>query len=386
MEKNDWISIENRCGLGLYAQRGICLVRGKNSRVWDDQGRMYIDCVAGNGVANIGHANPAVIRSLKRQARTLITCSNLFSNDVRARLMEKLVRIGPPGLHRVYLCNSGAESVEAAIKFARASTKRTDIICAERAFHGRTFGALSATHREKYRSGFEPLVPGFHFIPFNDIEALGKAVDGRTAAVILEVVQGEGGIHIGSSDYFHGVQTLCREKGVLLILDEIQTGFCRTGKMFACQHFDLEPDMLCAAKGIAGGFPMGAVLCSDRVRVETGKHGSTFGGNPLACAAGLAAIGFMEKNALDRAAIEKGEYLGKRLANRTLSKVREIRRLGLMVGIECVDEVWPHVQALQDRGILVFPAGTHVIRLLPPLTIGRQDLDAVADGLAEVLA
>lgn len=381
----DYLKLEKCYQLGVYPKREIVLVGGKGARVRDYTGKEYIDCVAGNGVANIGHCNEAVIKALKDQAKRLITCSNIFYNDVRARLLEKLIAIAPENLTRAFLCNSGAESVEAAIKFARYATRKSEIICAMRAFHGRTLGALSATFNPKYREDFEPLVPGFHHVPFNNFEKLKKKINSRTAAVLLEIVQGESGVNIGKAEYFQKVQDLCQKNGILLIIDEVQTGFCRTGKLFACNHFDLKPNLLCVAKAIAGGIPMGAVLCDATIDLPVGKHGSTFGGNPLACAAALATIDFMISNRLDKQAKEKGDYLVTRLQKHDLKKVREIRHLGLMIGIELKEKVKPYILKLLELGVLVLPAGTTVLRLLPPLTISFEELDLVVRAIVKTL-
>ena len=275
---------ERRYALEVFPKRDITIVKGSGAEVWDDRGRRYIDCVAGIGVASVGHANPAVAEALAAQARTLVTCPGIFYNDVRARLLKKLAAVAPPGLSRGFLCNSGAEAVEAAIKFARLTTGRTGIVSAMRGFHGRTLGALSATYKKEYRELFRPLVPGFSFTPFNKPDKLREAVGEDTAAVLIEPVQGEGGIRPASPEYLRAAREVCDETGAMLVLDEIQTGFCRTGRMFACERYGVVPDMLCLAKGIAGGVPMGAVLGDDRVRPPPGKHGTTFGGNPLACA------------------------------------------------------------------------------------------------------
>ncbi|MBD3287737.1 acetylornithine/succinylornithine family transaminase [candidate division KSB1 bacterium] len=363
----------------VYPKRDIVLTHGKNSTVWDDRGNEYIDCIAGHGVANIGHCNPAVIAAIEAQAKKLITCPGTFYNDVRAQLMEKLVSISPESVNKVFLCNSGAESIEAAIKFARFSQQKHKIICANRGFHGRTLGALSATFQPAYKKDFEPLVPGFEFVPFNRFEKMLNAIDEETAAIMLELVQGEGGVHSGSNDFFQNVQALCRERDILLIIDEVQTGFCRTGKMFACEHFNLLPDILCVAKGIAGGLPMGAVLCSDKVQPPTGRHGSTFGGNPLACAAAIAAIDFMLEHDLALMSSEKGAHLRSRLESHDISRIREIRQMGLMIGIELKEKVKPHLMTLMKNGVLALPAGATVLRLLPPLTISYEELDTVAD-------
>ena len=381
----DFILLEKTYELALYPKRDIVLVRGENARVWDSEGREYIDCVVGHGVANLGHAHPVVVAAIREQAERLVTCSNLFYNDQRALLTRKLVEITPRRLTRVFLCNSGTESMEAAIKFARISTGRTEFVCAEGGFHGRTLGALSATFKPHYRTDFEPLLPGFHFVPFNDFDALQAKVTRDTAGVILEVVQGEGGVHPGRAEFFARVRELCDQTGALLIIDEIQSGFCRTGKWFACEHFDLQPDILCLAKAIAAGLPMGAVLCSDKVSLPVGKHGTTFGGNPLSCAAANAAIEVMQAEKLEEQAREKGAYFRTHLQPESLSKVREVRGLGLMLGIETVQEAQPLVLELQQAGVLVFSAGTHVIRVFPPLTIEYRDLDRVLHSLKEIL-
>ncbi len=381
----DYAAIEDKYSLPLYGKRGITLVRGEGAIVWDDKGKSYIDCTAGQGVAIVGHSCKPVVEAIARQAGQLITCTGSFYNDQRARLMEKLVRITPEGLERVFLCNSGTESVEAAIKFARISTGKKEIICAERGFHGRTFGALSATHKADYRTDFEPLVPGFTFVPFNHIEKLKNAVTENTAAVMLEAVQGEGGVYPAAAGYLAEVRQICNDQKLLLIIDEIQTGFGRTGKMFACAYHDLIPDILCLAKGLAGGFPIGAVLCSDKISVSKGKHGTTFGGNPLACAAALAAIAFIEQEDLPEKATVKGNWLAKKMGAVSVPVVSEIRQIGLMIGIELNTEAQPYIQRLQDDGILVLPAGPNVIRLLPPLVIADQEWKHVFEKLLQVL-
>ena len=380
------MELQQRYEFDVYPKRDVVLVRGEGARVWDDAGREYIDCVAGHGVANLGHCHPKVVEAVAEQARRLMICSGVFYSDVKARLLERLVGIAPGGLTRAYLCNSGAETIEAAIKFARFTTGKHELVCAMRGFHGRTMGALSATFTREYREPFVPVVEGFRFAPFNNFAKLEAQVGDDTAAVLLEVVQGEGGVNLGKAEFFSRVGDLCRERGVLLVIDEVQTGFCRTGKMFACEHFGLEPDILCLAKAMAGGLPMGAVLCSDKVTPPVGRHGSTFGGNPLACAASLAAIDAMVEERLDQAAAEKGAYLRERLEASELPKVRELRQLGLMIGIELKEKSQPYLVRLMERGVLALPAGATVLRLLPPLTITRAELDTVAEALVEVLS
>jgi acetylornithine/LysW-gamma-L-lysine aminotransferase len=246
-------------------------------------------------------------------------------------------------------------------------------------------GAMSATFNPEYRKDFEPVVEGFHYVPFNNFDKLAEKVNDQTAGVILEIVQGEGGVHVGRKDYFTKVRNLCEERDLLLIVDEVQTGFCRTGKMFASNYFDLEPDILCVAKAIAGGLPMGAVLCSEKVEPPMGKHGSTFGGNPLACAAAIAAIDYMVENRLDEQAREKGDHFVGKLSGHAFANVREIRHLGLMIGIELKEKSTPYLAKLMEKGVLALPAGATVLRFLPPLTISYEEMDFVLGKLTEVL-
>lgn len=383
---SNWMEIENRHSSGLYSKHPISFERGQGALLWDSQGREYIDCMGGHGVTNLGHAHPDVAKAIADQACTLVTCPETFYNPRRAELVEKLTGL-VPALQRVFLCNSGTEAVEAAIKFARLSTGRSQIIAAMRGFHGRTLGALSATWNKTYRQPFEPLVPGFSHVPYNNPAALEQAIGDQTAAVILEVVQGEGGVYPADPVYLLEARRLCSQHGALLIIDEIQTGFGRTGKMFAIEHSGVTPDLLCMAKSIAGGLPMGAVLIGPQVQgLAPGLHGTTFGGNPLACAASLAALGVMEREQLPRQAAEKGAYLMPRLGAIQSPLVREVRGLGLMVGIELKKKVAPYLQAMENRGVIALPAGMTVIRLLPPLVITYEQLDRVVAVLTEVLS
>ena len=377
--------MENLYALEVYSKRPVVLVRAKNAKIWDINGKEYIDCAAGIGVANIGHANPEVVETIKEQAEKFITCPGIFYNDVRSTFLKLLISIAPSNITKAFLCNSGTESIEAAIKFARYSTNKIEIVCANRGFHGRTLGALSATFNSKYKKDFLPLVEGFHHVPFNDIKKLQEKITVNTAAIILEIVQGEGGIRIGQPDYFHQVQKLCRQQGILLIIDEIQTGFCRTGAFFACNHYNIEPDIMCVAKGMAGGIPMGAVLCSDKIKMKIGLHGSTFGGNPLVCATASTVINYMLKHNLAQQALDKGKYFVSEFKKHEISLVREVRHLGLMIGIEIKQRVKPYILKLLEQGVIVLPAGTTVIRLLPPLTISYEELDIVVKKLIKIL-
>lgn len=382
----EFIKLENHFGSGVYPKQPLAIVRGKGAQVWDADGRSYIDCVGGHGVANVGHANPAVIKAVTAQVKRLTVCPNGFYNDQRAQLLGKLTSIVPVDPARAFLCNSGAEAVETALKFARLSTGRSKIVAAMRGFHGRTFGALSATWRKVYREPFEPLVPGFHFVPYNRLDAADEAVDGETAGVILEVVQGEGGVIPGDQDYLRGVQALCQERGAVFIVDEVQTGFGRTGRMFACEHYDLRPDLLCLAKSIAGGLPMGAVVIGPRVGDLPKKaHGSTFGGNPLCCAAALASIDFIESEGLPGRAAVLGSRLRKGLEGVSSPVIREVRGLGLMVAVELKSNSAPYLAALAERGVLALTSGSNVIRFLPPLVISEEEVDTVVEQAGVVL-
>ncbi len=380
------IEIENEHTSGLYTKQNFVIVRGQGASLWDADGNEYIDCSSGHGVANLGHANPRVAEAVYKQASTLITLFETFPNDQRATVMEKLTAL-TPGLDRVFFCNSGTESVEAAIKFARLSTGRRGIVAAMRGFHGRTMGALSATWNKKYREPFEPLVPDYSHVSYNNAEALEKAVNDQTAAVLLEPVQGEGGVYPADPSYMESVREICDRNGALLIMDEVQTGFGRTGMMFAYQHYGITPDILCVAKSLAGGIPMGAVLLGSAIQnLAPGLHGSTFGGNPLSCAAANAALDVIVEEDLPRQSLVKGAYFRDRMREFDLPVVREVRGLGLMIGIELKKKVAPYIKALQERNVIVLNAGLTTIRLLPPLVITYGQLDKVVDALAEVLA
>lgn len=383
----DYKSTEDQFSVGVYQKRDVAIVRGRGARVWDAAGREYIDCVAGVGVANVGHCNPAVVKAIQEQASRLITCSELFYNDARAQCLERLDRITPEGIDRFFLCNSGTEAVEGAIKFARMATGRKGVVAAMRGYHGKTLGSLSATWERKYRDPFAPLVPEFVHAPYNNAAEFEKVIDDQTAAVILEPVQGEGGVRPATAEFFQAVRKACDDRGVLLIVDEIQTGFGRTGRMFACEHLGALPDILTMAKGIAGGIPMGAIGIDRRVGdLEKQSHTSTFGGNPLACAAAVAAIDFLVDQDLPRQAAEKGEYFMQRLRAIADPRIREVRGLGLMIGVELKQKVGALAQALLQEGVLVLLAGSTVLRFLPPLVITRQEIDTVVSALTQVLA
>ncbi len=380
------LTLEKQHTSGVYGKRDLVIVRGRGATLWDEEGRAYLDCVAGIGVANIGHSHPRLALALAEQANTLVTCQEMFYNDRRAELLARLAGRLPGDLNRFFLSNSGTEAIEAAIKFARISSGRTGIIAAVRGFHGRTLGSLSATHKTIYRRPFLPLVPGFQHVPFDNIDRIREAVSDDTAAILVEVIQGEGGVFPGSPAYFQELRQLCDERGVLLIVDEIQTGFGRTGRWFACEHMGFVPDILCLGKAVAGGVPMGVTAMTPRVEnLSAGIHGSTFGGNPLASAAALATLGIIEEEGLVERAAEMGAYFIARLRGLPSPLIREVRGLGLMIGIDLRIRAMPLVKSLMEDGILVLTAGKTVIRLLPPLVITRDEIDRVVDALGRQL-
>ena len=382
----DTIARESAHTSGLYQKRDVVLVRGEGAVVWDDAGRQYIDCVGGQGIANLGHGNVAVADALGRQARTLASCTELFYNDRRAELYDRLAALLPPSLDRIFLCNSGTEAVEAALKFAHLATKRSRVVATMRGFHGKTMGALSATWGPEYRELFGPLLEGFTHIPFNKTEALDAAITAETSAFIIELVQGEGGVRPATKEFVSEAARICRERGTILIIDEVQTGFGRTGTMFALEQYGVVPDVLCLAKAIAGGMPMGAVAFS-RVLGELPKrsHSTTFGGNPLACAASIATIDEHRRLGLAKNAAERGAQLHAGLLAISSPKIREVRGLGLLRGIELKENAGPTLKALQDRGVLALGAGPTVVRYLPPLVISAAQVDTVIEATRAAL-
>lgn len=373
---------------GTTQRRGeTVMVRGEGCWLFDTTGKRYLDLTAAQGVAMLGHCHPKLSAALAAQAHQLIALPNFLYNDTRARFAAELGKVLPGHLSHVFLANSGAEAVDGAIKFARLATGRAGLAATMRGFHGRTIGAVSVTWEPKYRKPFEPLLNANH-VPYNNLAKLEGVVTEQTAMVILEVVQGEGGVNMGDGEYLRSVQALCRERGALLVIDEIQTGFGRTGKWFGFQHFGLEPDIICMAKGIGGGFPMGALAYTEQVHaaLSPGAHGSTFGGSPIACAAGLAALQiYQEENLIERSA-QMGAHLLARL-QATIGDyeiVREIRGLGLMIAIELREKVGPYLKTLmEEHGVLALPAGANVLRLLPPLTLSTEEAEI---GIAAIAA
>ncbi len=379
--------------MNTYGRQPLVLVKGEGCRVWDDQGREYLDLVAGLAVCNLGHAHPEVARAAAAQLAQLVHVSNLYYSTPMVKLAELLVRLS--FADRVFFANSGAEVNEGAIKLVRRYSRerfgpgRHRIICTQNSFHGRTLGALSATGQSKFWEGFEPLLEGFLFVPFNDLKALAAAVDDSVCAVLLEPIQGEGGVCLPDADYLMGVRRLCAEKRLLLVLDEIQTGLGRTGRLFAHEHFGIQPDVMTLAKALAGGLPMGALLATAEVAgaFVPGAHASTFGGGPVIAAAATTAVALLSDEKLLAAVRAKGDYLLKALLKLQAGfpVIRQVRGLGLMWGLELAREGTPLVAACRERGVLVNCTQGNVIRLLPPLIVSTEELNRGLQVLEEAL-
>ncbi len=380
-------TIEDSHTSGVYPKRPLTLVRGAGCTVWDEAGNSYIDATSGQGVALLGHSHPAVVEAISQQAANLITCPEIFYNDRRAQLYELLASLTPADLNRFFLCNSGTEAIEGAIKAAVLLTGRSGIVAAKRGFHGRTLGALALTWNSKYREPFAALTSDtVTHITYNDLSAADEAITQGTAAVVVEAVQGEGGVYLVDADFLRGLRQLCDERGALLIIDEIQAGLGRTGRWFAFQHAGILPDIVALGKGIAGGLPMGAVCWRESLgTLPGGSHGSTFGGNPLACAAAIATLTTLRDKGLPERAAETGAWLLAELHALNHPQVREIRGQGLIVGIELRGRVTPVLKRLQELGVLALPAGLNVLRLLPPLIITRDELRQVIHAVNEAL-
>ena len=378
--------IEDRYGSGAYGKRPSALVRGEGVYVWDIDGNRYLDATSGQGVAALGHCHPAVVAAVSAQASALVSIHESFYNDRRAELYSLLASIIPADLKRFFLCNSGAEAIEGALKVAKLLTGRDGIVAAKRAFHGRTTGALSMTWTPKYRKPFQDWLPTVQHVAYNDIAAAVEAITPETAAVVVESVQGEGGVHPATSEYLQALRERCDRTGAMLILDEIQTGFGRTGAWFGFEYAGIVPDIVALAKAIGGGLPMGAVCWrAAHGPIDRASHGSTFGGNPLVCAAAIATLSTIRDAGLVERARSHGEWLMDELAALDLRGVRAVRGRGLMVGLELRGRVTPVLKALQEQGVLALPAGLNTLRLLPPLIISRDELRLVIDAIAEVL-
>ena len=367
----------------LHASRGLTLVRGEGSYLWDDKDRRYLDLMTNYGVNLLGHAHAAVTEAIRLQASKLTNAHQSFDTPARRDFLEALGVLLPPPLSRISFGNSGAEAIEAALKFARVATGRIGVIATHRAYHGRTFGALSATSDAKYRDPFAPMLEGVRHVPFDDLDALDRVLDDSVAAVIVEPIQGEGGIRVPADGYLRGIRERCDARSILLICDEIQTGF-RTGSPFAFTSDDIVPDILCLSKSIANGLPIGVTVTTEAVsdRVPKGSHGSTFAGNPLVCAAGAATLRVLADGALHARAAQAGARFQNKIRGLQLPQIREVRGRGLMQAVELKKPVTPVIKAMQENGVLVLPAGGTVIRFLPSILIQDDQLDEGINALA----
>jgi acetylornithine/LysW-gamma-L-lysine aminotransferase len=385
----DIINFENRLMANVFAKRPLVITRGKGALLWDVNGKEYVDCMGSYGVALLGHSHPKVVEALCSQAGTLISCHASLYNNKRTEFLQKLVSITPKGLNKVFLSNSGAESVECAIKLARKYTGKPEIIAVMGAFHGKTLGALSATWDKKYRDPFQPLVPEFKHVPPDNLDKLAAAITDKTAAVLIEPIRGEGGVRVPPDDYLPGVRKICNEKDVLLVLDEVQTSFGRTGKLFACEHWGVTPDVMCLAKPFAGGLPIGITVAKEHVMsaFKLGEHSSTFSGSPIVCAAACAAIDVLIEEKLAEKAVAVGAYFKGKLEELKAKHkiVKEVRGLGLMLGIELRYDVRNIIIKAMDKGVLVLDAGRNVLRFLPPLIIEKEQIDKTIAVLEEMI-
>ena len=373
----------------IYQRFPVTIERGLGAHVWDVNGKEYIDCMGGYGVALVGHCNPRVVKAIKAQLDKIITVHSSLYNKTREKFLEKLIKIAPKNLSQVYLNNSGAEAVEAAIKFARKFTGKKKMIAMNGSYHGKSLGALSVTFSQKYRKAFEPLVDTVSFSSYGDIEALRSAVGSDTGMVILEPIQGESGIIVAPDGFLQQVRKLCDEKGIVLVFDEIQSGLGRTGKMWASQHWDTVPDIMCLAKGIAGGVPMGATLVRPDIlaTISKGEQSSTFGGNPLSCAAGIGAIDALVEDKLVENAEKNGKIFrdGLERLKEKHKIIREVRGKGLMIGVEMKFEVKDILFDGIANNLLLLYSGKNILRLLPPLVISETDINKALETLDIIL-
>lgn len=373
----------------LYQRFPVNIARGKGASLWDVAGKEYIDCMGGYGVALVGHCNDRVVDAIKKQADMLITAHMSLYNETRLQFMKKMAQVAPPGHTKMFFTNSGTESVEAALKFARKFTGKPGVIAMTGAYHGKTFGALSVTYNEKYRKSFMPLLEGMKFVPYSDPSKLEEAIDDTIGAVILEPIQGETGIIVPPDDLIPKIREICSRRDIVLIFDEIQAGLGRTGKMWAGQNWNTTPDIMCLAKGIAGGVPMGVVTAKPEIMdaIKLGEHSSTFGGSPLACAAASATMDALTQDGLVDNAAKTGKYFKEKLLSlkERHKIIREVRGLGMMLGVELRFEVKDVLFDGISHGLLMLYSGRNIIRLLPPLVMNESTVSRAVEIMDAVL-
>jgi acetylornithine/N-succinyldiaminopimelate aminotransferase len=392
MDSQTLMMLSEKYVANTYARYPVLLVRGKGTRVWDLEGEEYLDFVSGLAVCNLGHCHPKVVKAIQDQAEKLIHVSNFYYIEPQIQLASLLCKHS--FADKVFFCNSGAEANEGAMKLARKYAKekagkdRYEIITMERSFHGRTLATLTATAQEKFHKGYEPLMPGFKYVPFNDIRAVRNAIDSKTCAVMLEPIQGEGGVNCPSEGYLKALREICDEKGILLIFDEVQVGMGRTGKLFAYEHDGIEPDMLTLAKSLAGGVPIGALLIRKGIAdsFRPGDHASTFGGNPLATAAGVASLTTILEEGMLENCQKMGDYFFSQLEalQKKFPFVKEVRGKGLILGVELKIDGGTIVKEMLRKKILINCTMGNVLRFLPPLIVTKEEVDRVVHALEEV--
>jgi len=382
---NNWIELEEKHGTGVYGNWPVALDKGKGSFVWDTNGKKYLDFGSGLGVVGIGHANDTIANAISSQSLKLTHAVNgYYASPVRANFLSKLSTITPNDLDKIFLTNSGTEAVEAALKIARSHTGKSKIIGMIRGYHGRSMGSLSVSWKKENKRMYEPLVPEIIHVPYGKIDKLSEIISDDFAAVILEPIQGEGGVIVPPDGYLKTVREVCNKNGVLMIMDEIQTGIGRTGYWFGCEHEDVIPDIICSSKMLGGGIPIGAMIASNKISFQRGKHGSTFGGNLIGCEAASAVIDFM----LNHNTLEHVKNVGEKAINylktqtTNITKVKEVRGRGFMIGIELFEPAVPYLRAIFNEKILALSAGKKIIRLLPPLVTSEDDL---MDGLNKII-
>ncbi len=395
MITGDFLADSQKFIMNTYSRQPLVLVKGRGTRLFDSDGKEYIDFVSGVAVCNLGHCHPRIVVALQKQAQRLMHVSNHFHNEPQINLAKALVRRS--FADKVFFCNSGTEAVEAAIKLARRygqeilKQDRFEIITMRGSFHGRTFGALAATAQERFHKGFEPIVPGFRYVPYNDLKAVDESINDHTCAVLVEPVQGEGGVNVPSAGYLKGLRETCDRNGILLMLDEIQTGMGRTGKLFAYEHYGITPDVMMLAKGLGAGMPIGALLATDKasVALAPGTHGSTFGGNPLACSAALASLEtLVEDDIIIPAVAHLGRYFLRGLENlkRKYTFVKDVRGQGLLVGMELDFPCKDIVSDCITEGMLVNCTMDTVLRFMPPLVVTEEEIDMLLDALGRIFS
>jgi acetylornithine/LysW-gamma-L-lysine aminotransferase len=389
VNENEIIATENRYLANVFSKKPVVFTHGKGALLWDINGKEYVDCGSSYGVAALGHCHPRIVEAIRAQAEQLITLHSCYYNDKRAEFVEKLVKTTPKGLDKAFLSNSGAESVECAIKLARKATGKTEIIALMGGYHGKTMGAVSATWDKKYREPFMPLVPDIKHVSPENPAKLAEAISEKTAAVIIEPIRGEGGIRMLPDGYLQEAREICNRRGILLIFDEVQSSFGRTGKNFACQNWDVTPDIMCLAKPFAGGLPIGITVAREDIMsaFKMGEHTTTFSGSPIVCAAGCAAIDVLVEEKLADKAASNGRYFKAQLEELAQKHkvIKEVRGMGLMLGMELRLDVHGILLKTLNKGVLVVDAGRTVVRILPPLVITKPLIDRAITALDEAL-